>query len=1012
MHKYKIILSLCMWSWLAGATYAQRSAIFTSPTATLSTLDELIAYKVMSSQSGSDALFAPLSFQHQSTYRAYYQALSALQNDEAQAANMIADFTQAHPTYYKTPQLWLQWGDYAWRHKNYKKALKIYQEVDTQILSPAQQDEFAFKQAYIYFQLHEYDKAKPLFARVSQGHSKQADYAAYYHAYLLFEAQDYSPALAAFRRCANSKQFKGIAPYYIAQIYTAQEQYAELIREGSSLERQANSKLRPSVASLVGNAYFEQGDYSRALPLLQKDKSLGLSPYGNYRMAYAAMQTQAYDKAIRYFEKVKPSASDIYQNALILLGNCYLQTNKKDFAAKAFYNAYQQNHSAKLKEDALFNFAKLSYELNNDPYQKAIHALSSYIQEQPNSPRLQEANTYLVNLFLSSHNHKEAYSLLKAMPQRSPRLNEAYQKIAFNRGVELFTAQDYTAAEAAFAQAAEQPFKPALHSKALYWQAASNYANKSYWPAVKQWQQALQDYRQAGLAPPNRIYYNIAFCYYQLKRYHKAISWFASSSKQPHISRALKADSYLRMADAYFVSKQFDKAIAAYQEAMFTDPQQSDYASYQIALAQGGKGDFAAKTRALAAFGQQHAQSPLADDALFELGTTHLILNHNKAAIDAFSKLCQQYARSPFKKQALLKTGLCYYNIDNNQRALEVLKQLVAEHQGSKEAKEALNSIQNIYVESDKAQDFIAYAGQLPNAHITSNKQDSITYMAAEHAYMNQGNSQKAITDFSHYINSYPQGHFQLYAHFYRGESYMRVHDYGAAKADYQYVLQHTHFDFVETSLSQLGKIAAHEQQWQQSLRYYQRLFNNTGAENFFVESLDGQIEAYKRLNMADSVLVIGQTILNRPQMPAKSTQKAHAYMAHAALQLNKLDLAEQEYSIVGKIAQGELAVEALYKQALIQYKMQAYKAAEDKLLDLIGRYASYDKWVTKSFILLADIYTAYGQLYQAKQTLQSVIEHQEDSSLVHLARQKKLEIERLEQQQTQDSLPHNDSIN
>ncbi len=996
---------------LIGITQAQTVNYFRAPDAVFTTLDDLIAYNVMLPKAASDALFAPLDIQDKPAHRAYYQALSALYRNDNDAPLRIAAFTKTYPTYYRSAALWLQWGDYQWRHKRYKQALEIYQAVDMQSLSPAQQAEFKFKQAYTYFKLGQYDKAMPLFEEVSRSHSDKADYATYYYAYLLFENAEYSQALTAFKSIASTKLFKPIVPYYIAQIYNAQEDYNRLISEGDKLERAVSSKWRPAVAGLVGIAYFETQDYAAALPLMEKDKHLQASPYGNYRIAYAAMQTGQYEKAVRYFEKVPSKAKDIYQNALIMLGNSYLAIDNKDFAAKAFYEAYQQDADAKLREDALFNFAKLSYELNNDPYQTAIHALTDYIKQNPSSERTEEANTYLVNLFLSSQNYKEAYARLKTMPNKNTKLKQAYQKIAFNRGVELFTANAFDEAEEAFVQAVTHGTQQELRSKALYWQAASHYAKASYWQAIELWQQALKSYHQNGLSVPPRTYYNIAFSYYQLKRYPKAIKWFERSVQQAQLSKDLKADSYLRMADAYFVTKDFDKAITTYQEAMFEAPEQSDYARYQIALAQGGKGNFKAKARELSVFGQKYATSSLADDALFELGTTYLILNKNNEAIDSFNALCNNYPKSPFKKQALLKAGLCYYNIDNNQRAVEVLKQVVSTYQGSKEAKEALNSIQNIYVESDKAQDFISYANTLPNAGITGNKQDSITYMAAEHAYMSQGNTSKAIADFSQYITQYPQGHFQLYAHFYRGECLMREKQYAAAKQDYEYVLAHSSFDFVETSLVQMGRIAAQEADWQASLLYFQRLFKQTATENFVIESLDGQLEAYKQLDMYDSLLMIGQTILNRPNMPAKSVQTAHAYTAHAALQLNKLDLAEKEYSIVGKIAQGEIAVEALYNQALIQYKLKQYKAAETKLLKLIQNYASYDTWVTKSFILLADIYTAYGKLYQAKQTLQSVIDHQEDTTLVNIALKKKLAIEQTEAQQAQDSVPQNDSI-
>jgi TolA-binding protein len=119
--------------------------------------------------------------------------------------------------------------------------------------------------------------------------------------------------------------------------------------------------------------------------------------------------------------------------------------------------------------------------------------------------------------------------------------------------------------------------------------------------------------------------------------------------------------------------------------------------------------------------------------------------------------------------------------------------------------------------------------------------------------------------------------------------------------------------------------------------------------------------------------------------------------MANAALKIGDLELANKEYTIVSKLMKGETAAEAKYQQAYIQFKLKNYKESEKIVFALINEFGSYDLWVTKGFILLADIYVKYDNTFQAKQTLQSVIDHQEDTSLVNLAKHKKKIIEELE---------------
>ena len=66
----------------------------------------------------------------------------------------------------------------------------------------------------------------------------------------------------------------------------------------------------------------------------------------------------------------------------------------------------------------------------------------------------------------------------------------------------------------------------------------------------------------------------------------------------------------------------------------------------------------------------------------------------------------------------------------------------------------------------------------------------------------------------------------------------------------------------------------------------------------------------------------------------------------------------------------------------LIKYNKAQYDEAETETFDLIQNYGEYDYWYAKGFILLADIYTKTGNEFQAKQTLQSIIDNYQGQDL------------------------------
>jgi tetratricopeptide (TPR) repeat protein len=67
---------------------------------------------------------------------------------------------------------------------------------------------------------------------------------------------------------------------------------------------------------------------------------------------------------------------------------------------------------------------------------------------------------------------------------------------------------------------------------------------------------------------------------------------------------------------------------------------------------------------------------------------------------------------------------------------------------------------------------------------------------------------------------------------------------------------------------------------------------------------------------------------------------------------------------------------EAKYLLADIYFKQQNLAASEKEAMDFIDKGTSFQYWLAKTFILLSDIYVTRKDDFQAKHTLQSLIEN------------------------------------
>jgi hypothetical protein len=108
-----------------------------------------------------------------------------------------------------------------------------------------------------------------------------------------------------------------------------------------------------------------------------------------------------------------------------------------------------------------------------------------------------------------------------------------------------------------------------------------------------------------------------------------------------------------------------------------------------------------------------------------------------------------------------------------------------------------------------------------------------------------------------------------------------------------------------------------------------------------------------------------------------------------------------------------ERAAESKYMVAKLLFDKQEYKASLDTCFKLKGRFDSYDYWVVKAFILIADDYQMMDNTFQARATLESIIENYKgDRSLVAEAKAKleKLDAEGLNKSKIQLTTP-SDSV-
>jgi len=936
----------------------------------------------------------------------YYMALCGLNLFNTDAENLFVEFINDYSDSPKIKQAYFYLGSYHFRGKKYEEALVWFNKIDALDLSKEELAEYRFKVGYSYFSLENFDEASKHFYEIKDYDNQYTSPARYYYGHIAYLQKKYESALQTFLLLNNDEKFSPITPYYISQIYYLQGKYDKVIEYAPALLDTALPARSAEIARIIGESYYRTKKYNEAIPYLSrfhKEKAALATRADFYQLGFAYFKTDSCNNAINWFKKSIGEADSISQAAHYHMAECYIKNNNKQYARTSFREAYKQDFDAQIKEDALFNFAKISYELSLHPFNDAIVAFEEFINTYPNSSKLSNAYEYLVGVYYTTKNYEAALKSLANIKVLDPKLQEAHQKIAHYRGLELFNNQKYNEAIAHFNKSDEYIIDKNIKTENTYWRAESYYANDDFQKAVGEFKKFIFEPNSTSSKNSNKANYNLGYAYFKLKEYEEAKTWFRKYTQNaPDEKSKLKNDALNRVGDCFFITKNYKGAIEFYDKAAMMGLYQTDYSLFQSAVCNGVNGNYNDKISLLNTFIARKEKSHLLDDAYFELGQTHLIVNDNEKALKSFKQLNSEFPNSPYISRALVKEGLIYYNRKQDNDALAVFKKVVNDYPNTDESKESLEKIKKIYIDKGDLLAYENYLNTVGGADSSALILDTDYYEVAENSYMD-GNCDKATNEFTKYLEKYPDGAYMINAHFYKAICEQKAGYVNEALLDFNKVIAQQKNKFTETSLLNAAKINADLGNAAEALNNYSKLEYMADVQANVFKAQVEQMRLNYQLNNIENAIKYCEIIINKDNDDAKLIAEAHLIYGKCLLSKDDYNLALKEFK-TASTSNNKFGAEAKYQVAYILYLRGEYANCELEVFALIKKFSAYDYWMGKSLVLLSDNYVAKGDLFQAKVILKNVIDNSKYPELVSAAQDKLRIIE--EQEAAQRVVP------
>jgi len=933
----------------------------------------------------------------------YYVAFCALNLYHGDAEKQIESFIENNPQHPKAVTANFDLANFYYNEKNFRKAALFYGKVDFNALDAEQQNTGRFRWGYSLFNLKSLKESLTQFNAIKSDGGLYGPAASYYAGFIEYSQADYSLALTDLKRAGQNAAYAKVVPYLIANVYYKQKAYDELLSYAQSVETKEEINNKEEIALLSAEAYYKKKDYKNALEGYTKylegresnsDKGVLL------RAGYAAYTLNQDALAIKYLKFSFADKDSIGFYSSYYLGALYLKQNQKPMALTAFDIARKFRGDPKLIEESTYQYAKVSYDMGRPD--QAISEFEKMLVTFPNSAHTDEIKELLSQAYVNASNYNKAIDYIEALPRKSPAVERAYQKATMLKGIELFNKDDYESAVDFFEKSLKFPVDVNYVAEASFWNGEAYSIGKRYEEAATNYLRiiGLSGYSNQEMIVKAR--YGLGYAYYNLQQYDRALFSFKEFVNKAARSQANLADGILRLADCYHVAKSYPDALVNYRKVTQMKSPDSDYAHLQAGIILGILNKYEEARGELDNVILNYPKSGVYDEALFRKAQLDFEQGNYSQAVESYTKLIKDNPSSRFAPYAYTKRAASYYNLKEFDKTAQDYITVIENYPNHPAGSDVILQLQEALNLTGRSAEFDRYFNMVKNANPDAKGIESVEFESAKNLYFNQ-DYQRAIQRLALYANSYPESPRLNEARYYEAESYYRLKDFNKALLLYEEIASDKSFLFASKVVARQAELEFKLTHYDKAIPYYHQLARLATNKKDQYTAWSGLMESHYLLAQYDSASAYAQIILERGNVNAGAQNKASLYLGKAAMAKGDYDLAQDEFLNTLNSAQDEYGAEAKYLLGEIQYLNKQHKQCYETLVSLNSDFAAYPEWVGKSFLLLADNYLAMGDAFQAKGTLNSLIDNFPQENVKIIAREKLKKItdeERIKQKQ------------
>lgn len=905
----------------------------------------------------------------------FYAAFSAFELENPDGLLRINRLLKHYPDSEELQKAHYRLAGYYYNRAEYEKVIAF---LDGQITSFRTADDLraGFQLAYAYFSRGDYGRALPILDMLKEKKGDLGEMASYYAAYIAFKQGNMEEALQNLEISSIGRAFRTESNLLKAAIYYAQKKCDDVLFFVEELNKK-NKSIPDILYLFAGDCYFKQGNFENTIVNISKylsgeqaEQNRGV----HYRLGYAALNTGRLPQAITSLRIAADAEDALAQAAAYHLGVAHLMYEEKELAVGAFDKCRKLAHNPEIQEMAAFLYLKINFDLQN--FTNTLKGTDFYNTEFPQGKYLGEVVEFSTNSYLRTGNYAEALQRIRKFKPKTDKLKRVHQIVAYNQAARHHADSEFEQAAQMLKESLGYPRDKTLKDLAYFWLGEIYQTNAHY-------DSAAQFYKKIG--KKSEIYqkalYGLGYVYYNSNDYGKAGSYFIEYlGTQPKNEQSL-LDALVLLANCFYAKKEYQNALNLYARAIEKKSDNLGYIYYQKGLTYRAMGWSEEANAAFDVVISDHPTSEKRDDALLQKGMLYFEAENRPGAILAYSKMINEHPKSKHLLDAYAKRALAYKITKQIPKAIADYKQILDTDPSHESAESAILSLQEIKAEYKNGVKNINHYVHLFNQANPRNTVIIVQALERAKKPFEEGNYKLAINTLSNFIKNAGEASsspsYVYDAYYFLGYSYEREGNIPAAQKSYQKVLGGA---YKSRSIRNLADLYYAEEEYKKAITHYLSLKNATEEKRYTKMATYGLMRAYFAIEDYKAAKSYADEIISR-RMKRYETA-ANLYLGKILFATGKYDDALFKLQALVSSTSHEDGAEAQYNIGCILRTKEQFNQSTRAFIQVAKKYEGYTKWIHKAYLLIAENYVDLGNVFQAKETLKSIVNYSKNSKV------------------------------